>query len=483
MFIKFSDKPNLKTFIPLSVVCILLLIYLGYIINKDFINNLAYSSTADLSGAGGGAGGPNSLNGCYKDATNSNQDDCPYDKDIGAEYVNFKWTANQTLGKNSLDGSKPIYCGIICTRDDSEQCSGYSYLNGNRADGQGKDSINPEGAVAIMHPKVGNKYKTICIGSSATNSLTQASAQNMFNAGISQIKTNATSGGLGAEQSREMQVASLHKCAEYSFGTIMTNLGQKKITYITEKNFRGWATDNPNDHVEINASNGNITGNGSGDKSNIIFGMESIYAGHCPFEPGINDLIDYNALITKVKDLISINGSDKTDVINLGLTIVDSNLNFMTDHSVILTSISESNGITTFNTLDPNMPGPSKVICGRKNESGLKYNGYQVCYSPDFDKYAIFWLTQDNIDRTYSLKGIRQSFCSASSTSGFCTRKISLWLNDNYPNIINGSGGVAGFCNGWSIFVIHVAYLGYFDHGDQYNNYQPRDCHPGGTSD
>jgi len=278
------------------------------------------------------------------------------------------------------------------------------------------------------------------------------------------------------------------KCSETSFASIAMSLGVPRYTLISEKDFRGWASQDPYDP--------------SGDIQEIREKMGSeqrclLIDESRTLESGVKALE-----LLKTKTLPTIFTFNIIERESPEEEAPLSKYKISGGHAVILTSISSKGDDYTLFVVDSNGASDNSgairmISCSKKKITMTRLlipvsvpfvkdiEGDVLCYYgiPGGQNLSIN-LYPNVVERggvegqdmayTDTLIKARLSYCQSPEgrkNPNFCQRNVPSWLESNYPVILNQGvrGSEDGMCAGWSTFLLKVAYLGDFAGTDCYH--------------
>ena len=286
------------------------------------------------------------------------------------------------------------------------------------------------------------------------------------------------------------------KCSETSFFSIANKLDSNQYTLITEKNFKGWASQDPydpsGDIQEIREKMGSeqrcyVVNNDrhsyeeKGSKALDILLTKSLPTPFTFFVLNpididiVSNLVKYRAVGGHATVLTSISRT----AFGYSLTIIDSNSD-IDGNPKKMTVDCEYQKTKIFYPSQTGIPGQfieetGDVICqykySQRDADGNLLEGWLAAYP---------MITPSNVTNgqdiagTSALISARQAYCQSPDgrkNPNFCQRNVAKWLEDNYPLIPNQGvrGSEAGMCAGWSTFLLKVAYLGDFTGTDCYH--------------
>lgn len=274
-------------------------------------------------------------------------------------------------------------------------------------------------------------------------------------------------------------------CSETSFASIAMSLSAPQYTLISEKDFRGWASQDPYDPsgdiqeireemgkdqrcFVVNNETRNYTETGS-RALNVLLTTQL----PTPFTFFVLNPIDITSVPIKYKAVgghaTVLTSIAKTDF-GYSLTIVDSN----SDADGSPKKMSYDCVYRETKILYPTgVPGQTTeeigdILCmynfSQRDEDGNLVEGWFASYPKIVSSNVT---GGQDIAGTPDLIKARQNYCQSVAgrkNPSFCQRNVAKWLEDNYP-IISNQGtrwSEAGMCAGWSTFLLRVAYLGDF---------------------
>ena len=281
------------------------------------------------------------------------------------------------------------------------------------------------------------------------------------------------------------------KDKEIPFAQISSSLKNFQYTKITENSFAEWSKTDNLDSVFWSG------GSGSGDKMDIQNEMSTIQTCYANTFDDIlpGDKMPTNTFI-KMRDKIK-SYTNKGNVIPISYQIYARGffggtykIKFMGAHSVVALKVKDESTFLTqkfiLEVIDPNSFAKDTLTCKveslyQKPLSRTDTAVVTICHSqnllsqiPILRETAgvgadIFLMIYDEAVLNLGAEAApliesRQKICQANPSLGLCKKTPVERLSNDYPQIDN-TGDAAnprGFCKGWSLFSLRVAYLGDF---------------------